>query len=87
MSTYSVQLPDYSIGEGCYKEIPKVTRYYGKKAIVIGGKTAVSKAKEKLITAVKTQMFNCWIFYGMAVTLPMKTVMRWLRILKLPKPI
>ena len=66
MSTYSVQLPDYSIGEGCYKEIPKVTRYYGKKAIVIGGKTAVSKAKEKLITAVKNtdvQLLD-FLWYG-----------------------
>lgn len=50
---YSVNLPNYSIGEGCYSEIPYVTRFYGKKAVVIGGKTAMSKAKEKLIAGVK----------------------------------
>ena len=46
MSTYSVQLPDYSIGEGCYKEIPKVTRYYGKKAIVIGERPLYPRPKK-----------------------------------------
>ena len=29
--SYSVYLPNYSIGEDCYKEIPAVARRYGKK--------------------------------------------------------
>ena len=38
--SYSVYLPNYSIGEDCYKELPYVARNYGKKVVVIGGKTA-----------------------------------------------
>ncbi len=51
MSSYSVFLPSYSVGEDCYKEIPYVTRKYGKKAVVIGGKTAMEKAKPELLKA------------------------------------
>ena len=47
MSYYSVNLPSYTIGEGCYKEIPHTTRFYGKKAVVNGGKNAMTKAKVK----------------------------------------
>lgn len=53
MSNYSVFLPSYSVGEKCYDEIPYVTRKYGKKAVVIGGKTAMAKAKPYLEEAVK----------------------------------
>ena len=53
MSYYSVNLPRYTIGEGCYREIPEKARFLGKTAVVIGGKTAMSKAKEKLLEGVK----------------------------------
>ena len=42
--SYNEFLPCYSIGDDCYKEIPYVTRRYGKTAVVIGGKTAMEKA-------------------------------------------
>ena len=48
MSYYSVNLPSYTIGEGCYKEIPHTPRFYGKTAVVIGGKIAMSKAKDTI---------------------------------------
>ncbi len=48
MANYSVYLPNYSVGPDCYKEIPYVTRHYGKKACVIGGETALSKATQAL---------------------------------------
>ena len=51
--SYSVYLPSYSIGEDCYKEIPYVARNYGKKAVVIGGKTAMAKSKAALLDGVK----------------------------------
>ena len=35
--SYNEFLPSYSIGDDCYKEIPYVTRRYGKTAVVIGG--------------------------------------------------
>jgi glycerol dehydrogenase len=53
MSSYSVFLPSYSIGEDVYKEIPKICEPYGKKAVVVGGKTAMAKAKEALLEGVK----------------------------------
>lgn len=53
MKHYNVYLPNYSIGEDCYNEIPYVARNYGKKAVVIGGKTAMSKAKQPLLDAIK----------------------------------
>ena len=46
MGNYNVYLPSYSVGAGCYKEIPNVARRLGKKAVVIGGRTAIEKAKE-----------------------------------------
>ena len=49
MSNYSIFLPSYSVGEECYKEIPYVTRKYGKKAVAIGGKTAMSKENPELL--------------------------------------
>ncbi len=52
-SNYSLYLPSYSIGADCYKQIPYVTRFYGKTAAVIGGKTALSKAKKYLIEGVE----------------------------------
>ena len=51
--SYNEFLPSYSIGDDCYKEIPYVTRRYGKTAVVIGGKTAMEKAKPELLAALK----------------------------------
>lgn len=51
-SNYSLYLPSYSIGPDCYREIPHVTRFFGKTAAVIGGKTAMSKAKKALLEGV-----------------------------------
>ena len=48
MGHYNVYLPNYSIGSDCYKEIPYVARNYGKKAVVIGGKTAMAKSKDAI---------------------------------------
>ena len=42
---YSVHLPSYSIGPDCYNEVPYVTRFFGKTAVVLGGETAMAKAK------------------------------------------
>ena len=51
MLSYSVFLPSYSVGEDCYQQIPYVTRKYGKTAVVIGGKTAMEKARQELDAA------------------------------------
>ena len=52
-STYSVYLPNYSVGPDCYEKIPAVTARYGKKVVIIGGKTALSKAQDGILEAVK----------------------------------
>ena len=64
--SYSVYLTNYSIGEDCYKEIPAVARRYGKKAVVIGGKTAMSKAKQALLDGLKESDMEItdFIWYG-----------------------
>ena len=51
-TTYSVYLPNYSVGPDCYNEIPAVTARYGKKVVLIGGKTALSKAQDAILEAV-----------------------------------
>ncbi|MCD8036351.1 MAG: iron-containing alcohol dehydrogenase family protein [Clostridiales bacterium] len=52
MKGYHIFIPNYSVGVDCYKEIPWVTRKYGKKAVVIGGKTAMEKAKDALLDGI-----------------------------------
>ena len=66
MASYSVFLPSYSIGVDCYNEIPYVTRKYGKKAVVIGGKTAMEKAKEYLIEGIRNSHMEIsnYIWFG-----------------------
>lgn len=65
-ANYMVNLPNYSIGADCYKEIPYVTRFYGKKAVVVGGKTAMAKAKKALEEGVKGSKVELvdFIWYG-----------------------
>ncbi|EES49463.1 iron-containing alcohol dehydrogenase family protein [Clostridium botulinum] len=53
MSSYSLFLPSYSIGDEVYKKIPKICESYGRKAVVIGGKTAIAKAKKELLDGLK----------------------------------
>lgn len=66
MSNYSVFLPSYSVGENCYKEIPYVTRKYGKKVVVVGGKTAMAKAKKELLEGIHGSEMEIldFIWYG-----------------------
>ena len=53
MKGYHIFIPNYSVGVDCYKEIPRVTRRYGKKAVVIGGKTAMAKVKNALLNGIE----------------------------------
>lgn len=50
---YSVHLPSYSIGPDCYNEVPYITRFFGKTAVVLGGETAMAKAKPALLKGVE----------------------------------
>lgn len=73
--SYSVYLPNYSIGENCYKELPYVARNYGKKAVVIGGKTAMEKAKMRSWKASRAPILRSRISSGTAVIPATRTAM------------
>lgn len=51
-TNYTVTLSSYSIGDDAYKQIPHAARFLGKKVVVIGGKTALAKAKDAIIEGV-----------------------------------
>lgn len=51
MKNYSISLPSYSIGDNVYDKIREICLPFGKKAICIGGKTAISKVKDLIIEA------------------------------------
>ena len=46
METRNIFLPNYSIGENPYTEVPSICEAYGKKVVFIGGKTALAKASD-----------------------------------------
>lgn len=46
MDNYSMVMPGYSIGADCYSKIKEFCVQYGDKAVIIGGKTALSKAEQ-----------------------------------------
>ena len=43
--SYSLSLPAWSIGADCYNDIYRFASIYGKKAVVIGGKTALPSCR------------------------------------------
>jgi glycerol dehydrogenase len=52
-TNYTLDLPHYSVGPQAYDLIGDVIRPYGHKVAVIGGETALKKAKEPLLAALK----------------------------------
>lgn len=62
----TVFLPNYTAGTDAYEKIPEICGGTGKTAVVIGGKTAMSKAKAKLIAAVKDSSIEItdFLWYG-----------------------
>lgn len=65
-TNYDMILPNYSVGADCYKSIPFWARRFGKKAVVIGGKTAMEKAGGHLVDALKGSDMEItdFIWYG-----------------------
>lgn len=66
MNNYHIFIPNYTVGADCYKEIPWVTRKYGKKAVVIGGKTAMKKVKNALLDGIEGSEVEItdFVWYG-----------------------
>jgi glycerol dehydrogenase len=66
LENYSISLPSYSIGNNVYNKIGEICSPFGKKAVCIGGKTAISKVKELIIDSVKdtTIEITDFVWYG-----------------------
>ncbi|MDD6659870.1 MAG: glycerol dehydrogenase, partial [Eubacteriales bacterium] len=66
MENYSISLPSYSIGNNVYEKINEICLPFGKKAICIGGKTAISKIKNLIIDACKGSELEIlgFLWYG-----------------------
>ena len=62
----TVFLPSYSIGSDVYNQIPQICAPYGKTALVIGGKTAMQKAKKALCKATENTNIEIldFVWYG-----------------------
>ena len=66
MQNYSMNLPSYSIGEKVYDKVAQICAPFGTKAVVIGGKTAMSVAKEELLAGLANTDITImdFIYYG-----------------------
>lgn len=64
--SYDVSLPNYTVGTNAYDSVVRICSKYGKTAVAIGGKTAMSVTKDKLLSAVLGQnlVINDFIWYG-----------------------
>lgn len=62
----TIVLPDYTIGPNALEEIPKICTSYGKNVVIVGGKTALKKAGEKLTAALQKGGFTVvnTLWYG-----------------------
>lgn len=70
MQTYAVTLPHYSIGPGAYDHFDFVARFYGRRAAVIGGETALAKAGPALRAGFEKAGLTVteWSVYGKDAT-------------------
>lgn len=66
MSSYTQFLPSYTVGSEAYGRISDVCRPYGKKAVVIGGKRALTAAKSEIEAALKDSDIQIlgFLWYG-----------------------
>lgn len=70
MKNYNVFRPAYTVGSGAYHAIATVCAPYGKKVVVIGGRTAITKAKTMLTAALAFSSLKLvdFVWYGGAAT-------------------
>jgi glycerol dehydrogenase-like iron-containing ADH family enzyme len=52
----SIFLPNYTIGTNAYAKINEIVKEYGTKAVLIGGKTALAKAEDKIKAALTQEV-------------------------------
>ncbi|MFM2483527.1 iron-containing alcohol dehydrogenase family protein [Celerinatantimonas yamalensis] len=66
MSNQTIYLPNYTVGEDAYRKIADMTKVYGNKAVVIGGKIAIEKARTALEDGIKDSTITLldFLWYG-----------------------
>lgn len=66
MSDYSIFMPNYTIGEHAYSQIPGICRPYGRKIAVVGGHKAMAAIQEELDSVIDpTEMeILAYVWYG-----------------------
>ena len=64
MNNYNMTLPNYSIGEQAYQDIPRFCRKWGSRAVMIGGKTAMEKAADRIAEAAQGITLTGRLWYG-----------------------
>lgn len=66
MNTYAVTLPHYSVGPDVFDHLEFVARFYGRKAAVVGGATALEKAGPSLRAGLEKAGMRVtdWFVYG-----------------------
>ena len=50
-SNYTVHIPNFTIGPDAISDLQSVVGRYGDRALIVGGKTALEKSKEKIVRA------------------------------------
>ncbi len=63
MENYSISLPSYTIGDRAYEKIDEICSAFGKTAVCIGGKTAISKVRDLIIGSTSVELLD-FIWYG-----------------------
>ena len=64
--TFTEYLPSYTVGVDAYQAVPHITRRFGSHAVVIGGKIAMEKGKQRLLDALlgSDVVVDSWVVYG-----------------------
>ena len=66
LKNYSISLPSYSIGDKVYDKIGEICSPFGRKAVCIGGKTAISKVRDLIEKSVENTAIKIldFVWYG-----------------------
>ncbi|WP_432663610.1 iron-containing alcohol dehydrogenase family protein [Wukongibacter baidiensis] len=66
MSKLTVTFPNYTIGEDSLQDLVDICLHYGRRALIVGGKTALEKAKPKIESALEGSALEVvdFMWYG-----------------------
>ncbi len=72
MNNITVNFPSYTIGENALKELGNIVKQYGKRVLIVGGKTAFEKTQDKILSSLKeNEIYETdFLWYGGECTRP-----------------